>query len=183
MSSDAVSSFPFLTITKNLTTNRCWLCEQTFPRGLTKRVFQIQNLLDYFKKRYELEKSSTSSGDMDTTTEGAISESDKIPPIRTKNLADCYARYKADMDSFENIDALLKEMRENDLDVWMSGLICALHGGCASDSSLFIEGYSNSAGTLSTATKAKPGIPIGITFANKDCPPNCGCDNPWAFLS
>ncbi len=82
------------------------------------------------------------------------------------------------MDTYGNIDGLMKELIENDLDVWMSGLICALHGGCAADASLFIQGMNS---TTSEAAKKKTGIPAGITFAN--CPPDCGCDNPWAFLS
>lgn len=167
---------PFLTVTKNLTANKCWLCEQTFPRGLTKRVFQIQNLLDYFNRRYLKEKELAATASTEST-DGATAAVDSLPPLRTKNFSDCYNLFKEEMDTHGNIEALVKELRENDLDVWMSGLICALHGGCEADSSLFIESSSK------PSNKAKPTIPLGITFANKDCPPNCGCDNPWAFLS
>ena len=33
-----------------------------------------------------------------------------------------------------------------------------------------------------TATKPKKASLLSA-FDQKDCPPGCGCDNPWAFLS
>lgn len=183
----SLESLPFLTITSCLTANRCWLCEQTFPRGLTKKAFQVHNVLDYFQNRYKQEKDAAA---IDAPAESAA-PSDELalsnelpvptpcPPIRTKNFADCYNYYKKEMDEHGTIDNLLHEFKENDLELWMSGLICALHGGCASDAALFIQ----SSKKITSSSKKKPAIPLGITFANKDCPPNCGCDNPWGFLS
>lgn len=181
MSAESRPSLPFLTITSCLMANRCWLCEQTFPRGLTKQVFQVQNVLDYFQYRYKQEKDvaviESSAAAAASSTESLIAAS--CPPIRTKNFSDCYIYYKKEMDEYGSIDNLINELGKNDLEMWMSGLICGQHGGCASDGALFL-GATDMVGS---SGNQKAGIPLGITFANNDCPPNCGCDNSWGFMS
>jgi hypothetical protein len=162
--------FPFLSITDCLTSNKCWLCEAPFPRGITKKVFQVHQLLEYFEnlKQHKL------------STAAEIEEKNliKLNAFST-NLQRCFQYYVENTN--EGKESVFKQLRDHDLDLWMSGLVCALTDSCASDAALFIK--SNLTPASKVQSEAKPKVPIGITFANKDCPPGCGCDNPWAFLS
>lgn len=183
----ASSSFPFASITNNLAMNRCWLCEQTFPRGTTKKVFQVQNLLEYFDRRLKDETSLAAA------SSGAAEEMEENKPtvalvseFKTQNMSNCYAYYKNSVQINGGIEVLVKELRDRDLDLWMSGLICGLQvETCGADADLFIapSKTSHPASKKSSGFGAGLNLPAGITFANKDCPPDCGCDNPWAFLS
>lgn len=162
------SEIPFLSINAMLMVNKCWLCHQTFPRGLTKKAFQVQQLLLYFDKRHSYEQRVLLEG------------GDPVPEIQTQTLKDCYDYYLQCIQETGNKDRLIQQMRDNDLDLWMSGLICNQTELCRADAELFLAPLNTPSGDgRVSSTRALP----GITFANKDCPPGCGCDNPWAFLS
>lgn len=158
--------------------NKCWLCQETFPRGKVKKVFQISHLLDYFKKRLEME-----------------SKLIPTPPLHSKYLKSSYERYVAlaktvAPDQF--MDQLLKELTEYDVEVWMSGLTCDINEICKREVRFFLEILEvppevtnvEANGNSNTHKKQKGSDVVNMmTFANKDCPPGCNCDNPWPFLS
>lgn len=168
------NDLPFLSINAMLMVNKCWLCHQTFPRGLTKKAFQVQQLLIYFDKRYADEQRISAEG------------GDPIPEILTETLKDCYNCYLQCIQETGKKDRLIERIRDNDLDLWMSGLICNQTEFCRSDAELFLappQGTTSSAAKSDGRPSNTASTLSGITFANKDCPPGCGCDNPWAFLS
>ena len=63
----------------------------------------------------------------------------------------------------------------------MSGLLCGLSPDCSDEILLFVPDYDKRRPSPSYLKKEKD--PMSNLNINKDCPPGCGCDNPWAFLS
>lgn len=153
--------------------NRCWLCKQTFQRGKQKKVFQVSDILRYYWERMKLESSGSDAKVGDTVNDSDAKVEDAIPNLKeldSENLRACFGSFcilmKEDS-SGQNLKLLLKEY---DIAEWMSGLVCGVSDSCREEASLFILDKKF----------AKPAAQTPIDA--KDCPPGCGCDNPWPFL-
>ncbi len=168
------SRSPWLSINDMLIQNKCWLCQESFPRGKVKKVFQITHLLDFFQKRFGLESQQIS-----------------VPPLQSKYLRLSYERYAHLASKFHGeqfSERLLAELAEYDVEVWMSGLTCDISQICRSELRLFLDApevneEARHGNTNNGPKKQGSDIIDMMTFANKECPPGCNCDNPWPFLS
>jgi hypothetical protein len=166
---NTIEKSPWLSINDMLIQNKCWLCEDVFPRGLKKKVFQVSHLTDYFYKRRLAEM-----------------KNEGLPQMYSRNLQRCYESYKAlvPIDDIDNTDNLQKELQVNDVEVWMSGLLCGRTVGCMSDLCLILpENNRVEVSSKPTTAFAMGAIHGTAPDGSKECPPGCGCDNPWPFLS
>lgn len=82
-------------------------------------------------------------------------------------LAKCWEAFRA-MGRDQRV--LADSLEAAEMRLWMSGLVCVRSAECAA---AFDELVSNADAT----------VPIVSAGGEKQCPPNCGCDNPWPFLS
>lgn len=142
------SSSPWLTINNMLIRNKCWICEETFPRGKVKKVFTVDQVLQAFD---------------------GMTKSNRGSEFQSPNIKRCLETYQL----LGGADAVLEDMKIHDVAPWMSGLACCRNELCARDFSLLLPDASPI-----TAPRS-----IFPTEPSKDCPPDCGCDNPWPFLS
>ena len=116
-----------------------------------------------------------------------------VPPLQSQHIRAAYERYvelakSVPADRF--VATLLTELTENDVEVWMSGLTCDINPLCRSELRLFVEVLEippevEAVKAESSIVKKHKGADVMsmMTFANKECPPGCNCDNPWPFLS
>jgi hypothetical protein len=177
------SSFAFASINNMLIYNKCWLCQQPFQRGKMKKVFQVSDLLDFFAQRHIAESTSKSSSE-----DGASAPSEAF---KSTHLNECYECFKqlTSVDSSGNIDTknFLSAFRENDLETWMSGLVCAMSESCREEMAYFVKDLSGGKAAASAASSTSSAAPVSVfkdtIMSSKDCPPGCNCDNPWPFLS
>ena len=122
---------------------------------LALKVFQIYQLLHCFEKLIlpkETHFSFTSS-----------------------HLKKCYTSY-VNTDGRNNPDKLLTLMRNDNIDSWMSGLVCGANENCIKEFDFILS-------TAAAATKDSSTIFTKLPVDGKNCLPDCGCDNPWQFLS
>eukprot|EP00981_Chlorochromonas_danica_P012768 scaffold5387_cov251-Ochromonas_danica.AAC.18 len=90
-------------------------------------------------------------------------------------------------DSPDDMINLEKEFKEIDMEVWMSGLICAQNEECRADMLLILPNATlDSRNDVSNAfdraaTTGKPSL--FMVAASDSCPPGCNCDDPWRFLA
>ncbi len=157
MSSFTGSSFkkdnPWKTVNDMLMQNKCWFCKQVFKRGKLKKVFQLYQVLQYFERR------------------AAENLSDQI--LTSENLAACWEQYEA-MGGKENISSIISDMQQYDIETWMSGLTCYESEDCQRQYKyIFPEAEAPAAATRHDK----------LSMMMKECPPGCGCDNPWPFIS
>jgi hypothetical protein len=180
----------FASINNMLIQNKCWLCEDIFQRGKMKRVFQLSDLLEFFLNRAIKEF---------PLKEGLGGEANSLPPLRSKHLKDCYNLFKSlitldySSGSLKIVtDRVFEELKNDDLEVWMSGLVCGSTDICQEEACYFIKDLApkqKSSQPVSTddsivdeVTKAFKPTLLAMN-GGKDCPPGCNCDNPWPFLS
>mmetsp|Transcript_14589 Transcript_14589/g.32753 ORF Transcript_14589/g.32753 Transcript_14589/m.32753 type:complete len:93 (+) Transcript_14589:151-429(+) len=83
----------------------------------------------------------------------------------------------------EDPQHLFAEFKENDVETWMSGLVCGTTPDCKQELAYFIEQKEKSGATGATKAKKKSNLFSFASNNNPDCPPGCDCDNPWPFLS
>lgn len=158
----------FSTINNMLKENKCFLCQQIFPRGKQKRVFQILQLLQFFEI-YE--------------TNYNISIL-----LYGENLINCYQEYQY-YGGIQNIDTISEQLRKHDIDFWMSGLVCSQNADCVKqiDAILNLNLNQDNRNTTNTSSTSmgmgNDKLSKIVKQAREDCPPGCGCDNPWSFLS
>lgn len=163
---------PWASINDMLIQNKCWLCEVQFARGKSKKVFQVSELVHFFQQYSEVD----------------ISNAENMPtivPFLSKNLRSCFECY-VDLKnkSVGDEDFLLSTFQENDIQAWMSGLVCGQSPECKQELVYFIATKETEKNEPSNKAKTS----ALFSFANKtadgkDCPPGCGCDNPWPFLT
>lgn len=169
----ATDSKAWDTVTQCLMNNRCWLCEEIFPRGKVKKVFEVSDLLNYCNAR------------MDTVKEG----SGDIPAILCRNLTRVFNRYSAINGDLKTIECDLEAVN---MAPWMSGLVCLRNTNCTNDYNLITmkpppnsdgsKGEEGSDDSIPPPEKVAGWLPPGF-MRKEDCPPGCDCDNPWPFLS
>jgi hypothetical protein len=185
------------TINNMLIQNRCWLCQAHFQKGKIKKVFMVSQLLDHFEKRLALLEPATEPVGKTTATAQSIGNSSEVvqdtgtssEPSQVvqgekgggeeafyypMNMQQCF-------DTFVmlggKIEKLMPVFTELDIAPWMSGLICSQTPECVLYHNLISS--SNVKESLN-AIKAEMASK-GFTIYN-ECPPGCGCDNPWSFL-
>ena len=193
--------------------NRCWLCQNSFPRGKTKKVFQVSNLLTFYYnyterlKVVEIVPTTLPGGDTADSAEVAVEVEPALllaaetrnmqVTFTSKNLQSCLDSYVELMARSDGQpDSLFAEFKANDVEVWMSGLVCGITADCKRELAYFIEvkkqqhnANSGSGGGGSTAADKERVANINAMFSfampggvGGDCPPGCGCDNPWPFM-
>ena len=178
MSASAPTRSPWSSVNDMLIQNKCWLCEEVFPRGKVKKVFQISQLLDYFNQRLSRERELHMNNGVGIG----------VPELQSRHLRNAYERFRevalshATEDEFR--DKLTEELKEVDVELWMSGLICDIQPICKQELRYFIPDAPQPPQAELPTKKHKTGDIMGMmTFANKECPPGCNCDNPWPFMS
>ena len=98
-----------------------------------------------------------------------------LKSLESDNLRWCYDDYKAMGGNKEAVEARLLAA---DCATWMSGLICARSAECAMEYLLIVPD-----GKVSTTVMVGDAGYQRVKNKNRDCPPDCGCDNPWAYIS
>ena len=159
---------PWASINDVLIQNKCWLCETTFPKDRQKHVFEVSNLLTFYHNQLQRD---LASGSADATK------------FTSPNLQACYDSYIQLMnEGVGKPDKLFEEFKANDVEVWMSGLVCGITPECKQEAAYFIENKKHAA---NTEDGGKRKVNSMFAFAipdGTDCPPGCGCDNPWPFM-
>jgi hypothetical protein len=156
---------------------------------------RLQLLKDAELDIKDIESKEGTASDAPVATEGAENESSKevAAPAGeftfiSENLQKCYNSYVALMNEGNGMpDKLFAEFRQSDVEVWMSGLVCGNSPECRQELSYFIESKRHTPvdGATSSGGSAKTEVNSMFSFAiprGTDCPPGCGCDNPWPFM-
>lgn len=193
---------PWRSIHNVLIQNKCWLCNNTFPRGKTRKVFQISDLLTFYHNHQlrlqlpddfvsedtkmdsdgnevesginALNLNETAAKDEAPTT--AIPKSTEYEFI-SENLQRCYDSYMLLMNEGDGKpDKLFAEFKEHGVEVWMSGLVCGMSPECKQELAYFIE-KKHAGNGVGKKVNSMFALPSGTI-----CPPGCGCDNPWPFM-
>jgi len=111
--------------------------------------------------------------------------------LKSCNLKKCYERYlylrskeiSSDNSSPTPLEA---ELKDNDIAVWMSGLLCGVSPECSEEVQLIVSGL-NSGDRVPFFLVEPPKLSSsesGISSkSDMNCLPGCGCDNPWSFIS
>lgn len=190
MSQDQIES-AWKSIQDMLVQNRCWLCENVFARGKTKKVFMVSHLLRYLEERFTSEKqrAEISQTAIDASVEKGSNENvSQSAVLVSRHLRNCWAAFSA-LDGDKNKIAI--SLQKVDCEVWMSGLICARTKDCALEYLLLVPD-----GKVSTAVINETNEDLfdpdgysksrqGNVFRDKNgniCPPGCDCDNPWQYV-
>ena len=154
-----LSSTCWRSISGVLLQNQCWICGEVFIRGKMRKVFTVAQLLDYYKlcrQRY--------IADCLTGKTCFSQYSIDIFPNNLANLNICWNRLCYLEFNDVKIDADLADI---DLGKWISSLACCNSEICAE--------------YLSSIVGDTP--PYDPKSQSNLCPPGCGCDNPWQFVS
>lgn len=198
--SAAATPSPWLSINDMLINNRCWFCREPFQRGKTKKAFQLTHIIDFFiavssnlaishtieqedadTKMENITENKTDNSDVQKTeTQTFVPKTLRLENIKSVNLRQCLEHFMQITNGDANkVDDLVKHLKENDLEVWMSGLACCKDEACKEEVSWVLPAtdYSNTTTTTNKTSTA------GKFLNGKNCPPGCGCDNPWPFLS
>lgn len=154
-----------------------FLLFKSYSIGKQKKVFQIFHILQYFEN---------------------ISIHDSvIDNIYGDHLKSCYEEYIA-LGGQTNEDYIVNQMKSlSDIDTWMSGLICSQNECCVKQFNDIVPDNPTEMKKVNEESISSSSEPVkrGLNWAMKrngikskglgkdDCPPDCGCDNPWAFLS
>ena len=86
------------------------------------------------------------------------------------------------MTSGDSIALLEKDLADNDVALWMSGLLCGVSPHCSSEMRMFVPGFKNE--RVPFFLVEQPQLANSqLSQTDKNCLPGCGCDNPWAFIS
>ena len=139
--------------------NRCWLCKHIFQKGKKKKVFLISQLIQKFRE--------ISQNKDDERTKLLTAFSNEIP-----YLSLCWQSYQTLKGNETKLNDLLYQA---EVQVWISGLICARNELCAAIyNSLFSENSREE--QIASILSLK-----GTFVKSAICPPGCDCG--WQFIS
>ena len=157
---------PWLSVSDMLVANKCWLCLTPFQRGYKKKVFMVSQLVVSLMQR-RIEDSA------------AVESGDTLAEIKSDNFRACYEAFSVELNGDEsNLAATLKKF---DVPEWTSGLACCRSAICSEEYELLVPPKDTGDGTTPARTpRVTRNVPLGT---DPFCPPDCGCDNPWPFLS
>ena len=96
----------------------------------------------------------------------SLIESGTLATFDSENMTACFDDLREVKYDFAPVVTC---MQRNGIEPWMSGLACGRVGDCCYDVDLI------------TAVPPRPSE-IDPSSKDKNCPPNCNCDNPWAFI-
>lgn len=187
---------PWASINDVLIQNKCWLCLSTFPKGGQKHVFEVSDLLTFYHNQHkrtlasaklteEEDAQKASSSEETANTEAVVIGTEKDFKFTSNNLQNCYDRYVALMVAGEDKpDKLFEEFKANDVEVWMSGLVCGGTAECRQELAYFIENKQHAAGGgQSSADKKKVNEMFSFAIpSGTGCPPGCNCEPSWPFM-
>ena len=150
----------WLSVSDALIANRCWVCDAPFQRGLRKKVMQISQLVNYIMRRRDNAAMETEATTAAQTT--------------SHNLTSWYAAF---MEDLGGSDAKLEEaLKACNVTPWFSGLVCCTSEACLRQYQFVVPPTADEAAAAAQALQSLAGK-LAI-----ECPPGCGCDNPWPFL-
>lgn len=158
---------PWKSISDMLIQNKCWLCTQTFPRGKKKKVFTVSQVLQSFSSTFDAMQNSGDTQDDRLTLFTGFDE--QLPHVHA-----CYSNFCSMNGDVEKIS---RELEKIDIAPWMSGLVCCSNDLCKA---------TFNAITTESGTSIGNSDQLKAAFAKhnvNDCPPGCGCDNPWQFMA
>lgn len=155
---DITARSPWLTVLDMLIANKCWLCAATFQRGHKKKVFLVSQLISSLTRLSE----DVALG---------IADAEIVAKIKSANYNACYTAFTTELEC--DASKLANELQKHDVATWLSGLVCCRSQECADDYALLMP----SADAVNPAETPRP-QGDGVF-----CPPDCGCDNPWPFLT
>lgn len=173
-----VEENPWLSVNDMLLRNRCWICKKIFHQRVRKTPFKVADLFWYFNDRLMSEK-----------------EGENLEPLRSENMHKCYEHYKNLMQE----NRIQEIFKNDDIQMWMTGLFCGISADCSKEAKYVVGEYEEDNGiicgqdpststlTALTASEINARMRAASTATTVDgdaaCPPNCGCENPWAFLN
>jgi len=166
----------WLSVSDALIANRCWVCDAPFQRGLRKKVFQISQLVNYLTQRRD-RLAGAGAGEEAAATAAAPVTVDAPPTttVTSHNLVSWYAAFVEDLGGSE---AKLEEaLKACNVTPWFSGLVCCTSEACLRQYQLVVPPTADEAAAAAQALQSLAGKLAA------DCPPGCGCDNPWPFLA
>ena len=161
---------PWTTINDFLIQNRCWLCGQYFQRGKAKKVFQVGNLCEFYCEQFIHDYREDSELKMNPRV------------FKSTNLTECYASYFKYAANKDTEVGLKNRFAEDEVELWMSGLVCGSTVDCSTELTYFIKDAKLRVPRDTAADAAKAGGVARGNYSRENCPPGCGCDNPWSFL-
>jgi hypothetical protein len=119
-------------------------------------------------------------------------------PINSENFRACVESFHT-MNG--DVNALMDELKRIDLAPWFSGLICGSEA-CLNEYYIIAPSsrpkisaaLNQGSGSLNASSSGdvtatveeldmKRSLDRFLPQTKEDCPPGCGCDNPWPFLS
>lgn len=151
---------PWLSVSDMLISNKCWLCDSPFQRGYKKKVFLVSQLVSSMTRRVEEISSATD-------------EAEFVDEIQSKNYKACFTAFSTELGCSEaNLSA---ELLKHDVALWLSGLVCCRTTNCATEYKLLVPSEGSMKAELKKIEEK--------SAENQICPPDCGCDNPWPFLT
>lgn len=89
----------------------------------------------------------------------------------SQNLNECHSEFSL---CNGDVVSIIENMKKCQIEPWMSGLACSVNEDCRIVTDLILS-IAPSA-SISIQSNTIPRDP-------KDCPPGCGCDNPWPFMT
>jgi hypothetical protein len=194
-SAAAKEKSPWASINDVLIQNKCWLCLNTFPKDRSKAVFQVSDLLTFYHNQHQrviASSASVISADKTDREDGAKEEASGIGvkdfKFISENLQKCFDSYVSLMEAGDGKpDQLFEEFKHNDVEVWMSGLVCGGTPACQQESAYFIETKNKHAtgGNSSGSSGDRKKVNDMFSFAIPDstgCPPGCNCEPTWPFM-
>ena len=158
---------PWKSISDMLIQNKCWLCTQTFPRGKKKKVFTVHQILQAFSSTFAAAQENDESNSERLAIFTDFNE--QLP-----HLYSCYSHFHS---LGGDLDRINGELSKLDIALWMSGLVCSSNDLCKAAYTAISTEDDKSIGSTEQlkAAFAKHNV--------TDCPPDCGCDNPWQFMA
>lgn len=157
---------PWLSVSDMLVANKCWLCMTPFQRGYKKKVFMVSQLIVSLMQRKIEHIAATEAGEL-------------LAEIESENFRACYKAFVYDLNGDEL--NLAEELKKYDVPEWTSGLACCRSANCSEEYELLVPPKETADG-VTTGMKPRV-VRKHKLMSDPNCPPNCGCDNPWPFLS
>jgi hypothetical protein len=157
--------------------NRCWFCREVFVKGKMKKVFQVSDVINFLVRRKTLltEKTILDDEVLNAVNNQNISISSGSIDIPS-NIIYLNEWWERFLFLEENLEKVAEELSKMEVAMWMSGLACCRSSECeiAYNMVMNMSSAGNAVAPISTSSNRKE---LG------NCPPDCGCDNPWPFLS
>ena len=137
----------------------------------------VENLVKLFAQRLEFKKAfdkMVSEGyDPESVSTGASENHASLTKVDNEtggfvHFNNCWNRY---LELQGDNDKLMSDFKISQVEMWMSGLACCQNALCSAAYDCIIPPVGEN-------TNLKKYYDANL----KNCPPGCGCDNPWPFM-